>query len=143
MYTCLHGGLIESFVRLMVKYRVPAPPDALLIAFEGEAEYNALQRLITINACERCADIRCQDRDGNNILHLICADIARTVHSCECDPIVVQALLKATTPGSATPRGSCPSTACSQCGMKESRTLRFHWRCIPSTWRRCMTFNGC
>ena len=91
MSICLHNGLIESFHLLMVTYKVPAPRDALLIAFESKEYYKALRRLIAINACDRGADIRCQDRHGNNILHLICADIPRIR---ECDPIVVAMLLR-------------------------------------------------
>ena len=91
MSICLHNGLIESFHLLMVTYKVPAPQDALLIAFESKEYYKALRRLIAINACDRGADIRCQDRHGNNILHLICADISRIR---ECDPIVVAMLLR-------------------------------------------------
>ena len=87
---CLDYGLINSFVRLMVTYKVPAPRGALLIAFEGKKDYEALQRLIAINACDHSADIRCQDGNGNNILHLSCADIPRT---CKCDPTVVTPLL--------------------------------------------------
>ena len=59
MSICLHYGLIESFVRLMVTYKVPATRDALLIAFEGKKDYEALLRLIAINACDRGGDIRC------------------------------------------------------------------------------------
>ena len=93
MRIALDNGLPDSFERLMVECGVPAPPDALMIAFEGSGGYRSLRRLIACEACARGADIRHQDADGNNILHLICADIADVLVNNECDPMVVRALL--------------------------------------------------
>ena len=87
--SCVEKGLIMTFTRLIQWYHVPIPPDALLLAIQGDGWYDSLRRLLALRASQRGADVRFGDADGDTLLHLLCDD------ALDLDAQLVATLLRA------------------------------------------------